>query len=89
MEEVRKVDKVFSRFHTHSGTKTNELFYTGAAVVTNRVEVKKEGVRKEPMWKSRLEGKIKELRKDLSRLETLRSEGIIKARFNETLERKL
>ena len=39
LEEIAKVDKVLSNFKTHSITKTNELFYTGA-VVTNRLGVK-------------------------------------------------
>ena len=39
LEEIAKVDKVLSDFKTHSITKTNELFYTGA-VVTNRLGVK-------------------------------------------------
>ena len=38
-EETAKVDKVLSMFKTHSITKTNELFYAGAAV-TNRLGVK-------------------------------------------------
>ena len=39
-----------------------------AVVVTNRLGVKIDKVagRKEPMWKRRLQNKIKELRKDLS-----------------------
>ena len=40
LEEAAKVDKVLSKFKTHSITKTNELFYTGAYVVTNRLRVK-------------------------------------------------
>ena len=40
LEETAKVDKVLSKFKTHSITKTNELFYAGAAVVTNRLGVK-------------------------------------------------
>ena len=65
LEETAKVDKVLSKFKTHSITKTNELFYAGA-VVTNRLGVKIDKVawRKEPMWKRRLRNKIKELRKD-------------------------
>ena len=39
-EEAAKVDKVLCKFKTHSIGKTNELFYAGAAVVTNRLEVK-------------------------------------------------
>ena len=44
------------------------MFYAGAFVVTNRLGVKIDKVagRKEPMWKRRLQNKIKELRKDLS-----------------------
>ena len=68
LEETAKVDKVLSEFKTHSITKTNELFYAGAVVVTNRLGVKVDKVagRKEPMWKRRLQNKIKKLRKDLS-----------------------
>ena len=56
LEETAKVDKVLSKFKTHSITKTNELFYAGAFVVTNRLGVKidKGAGRKEPMWKRRL-----------------------------------
>ena len=51
LEETAKVDKVLSKFKTHSITKTNELFYARAFVVTNRLGVKIDKVawRKEPM----------------------------------------
>ena len=54
-----------SKFKTNSITKTNKLFYAGAIVVTNRLGVKIDKVvwRKEPMWRRRLQNKIKELRK--------------------------
>ena len=70
LEETAKVDKVLSKFKTHSITKTNELFYAGAVVVTNRLGVKIDKVagRKKPMWKRRLQNKIKDIRKDLSQL---------------------
>ena len=66
--EISKNDKVLSKFKTHSITKTNELFYAGAFVVTNILGVKihKVAGRKEPMSKRRLQNMIKELRKDLS-----------------------
>ena len=53
LEETAKFDKVLSKFKTHSVTKTNELFYAGAVVVTNRLGVKidKAAERKEPMWR--------------------------------------
>ena len=56
LEETAKIDKVWSNFKTHSITKTNELLYAGAVVVTNRfgVKIDKVALRKEPMWKRRL-----------------------------------
>ena len=76
---------------THSITKTNELFYAGAVVVTNRLGVKIDKVawRKEPMWK-RLQNKIKEVRKDLSQLEASKDKDISHWTFRnwERLERK-
>ena len=55
LEETAKVDKVLSKFKTRSITKTNELFYTEAVVVTNKLRLKIDKVagRKEPMWKRR------------------------------------
>ena len=77
LEEAAKVDKVLSKFKTHSITKTNELFYTGAFVVTNRLGVKINEVawRNKPIWKSMLQNKIKELRKDLSQLKESKDKG--------------
>ena len=88
--ETAKVDKVLSKFKTHSITKTNELFYAGAFVVTNRLGVKIDKVarRKYPIWKRRLQNKIKELRKDLSQLEASKDKGISNFRHRERLERK-
>ena len=87
LEETAKVDKVLCRFKTHSITKTNELFYAGAVVVTNRLEVKI-AKRKEPMWRRRLQNKIKELRKDLSQLESSKDKEVSNLRHWQTLERK-
>ena len=90
LEETAKIDKVLSKFKTHSITKTNEFFYAGAFFVTNRLGVKSDMVagRKEPMWKRRLQNKIKELRKDLSQLEASKDKGISNFRHWERLERK-
>ena len=79
LEETAKVDKILSKFKTHSITKTNELFYPGTFVVTNRLGVKIDKVawRNEPMWKRRLQIKIKELKKDLIQLEALKDKGIL------------
>ena len=90
LEATAKVDKVLSKFKTHTITKTNELFYAGAFDVTNKLGVKIDKVagRKEPMWKRRLQNKIKELRKDLSQLEASRDKGVSNSRHWERLERK-
>ena len=90
LEETAKVDKVLNKFKTHSITKTNELFYAGAVVVTNRLGVKIDKVagRKEPMWKRRLQNKIKEFRKDLSQLEASKDKDISNFRHWERLEKK-
>ena len=90
LEETAKVDKVLSKFKTHSITKTTELFYAGAIVVTNQLGVKIDKVawRKEPMWKRKLQNKIKELRKDLSQLEASKDKYISNFRHWERLERK-
>ena len=66
------------------------MFYAGAVVVTNRLGVKIDKVtwRKEPMWKRRLQNKIKELRKNLSQLEVSKDKDISNFRHWERLERK-
>ena len=71
--------KFLSKFKTHSITKTSELFYVGPAVVTNRLGVKIDKVasRKEPMWKKRLQNKIKDLRKDLSQLKASKEKILV------------
>ena len=65
------------------------MFYPGAVVVTNRLGVKTDKVagRKEPMWKRRLQNKIKELMKDLSQLEASKDKDISNFRHWERLER--
>ena len=74
----------------HSITKTNELFYAGAVVVTNRLGVKinRAAERKEPIWRRRLQNKIKELRKDLSQLESSKDKEVNNVRHWQTLARK-
>ena len=52
------------------------------------MKIDKVAGRKEPMWKRRLQNKIKELRRDLSQLETSRDKGISKFRRWERSERK-
>ena len=61
LEETAKIDKVLSKFKTHSITKTKEFFYAGAAVVVaNRLGVGIVNIagRKEPIWKRGLQNKM-------------------------------
>ena len=90
LEEAAKVDKVLSKFKAHSIAKTNELFYTGAVVVTNSLglQIDKVAGGKEPIWNRRLQNKFKEVRKDLSQLEALKNNDISNFRHWERLERK-
>ena len=78
LEDTANIDKVLSKFKTHSITKTNELFYAGTVVVTNRLGVKTDKIagRKEPMWKRRLQNKIRGLRKNLRQLEASKDKDI-------------
>ena len=91
LEETAKVDKVLSKFKTHSIIKTNELFCAGAFVVTNRLGVKINQLagRKEPMWKIMLQNKIKELKKDFSQLETSKNKDISNFRHCKRPEKKI
>ena len=86
LEETAKVDKVLCKFKVHSITSTNELFYAGA-VVTNKLGVNI-AERKEPVWRRRLQNKIKELRKTLSQLESSKDKEISNVRHWQLLERK-
>ena len=63
LEQTAKVDKVLSKFKTHSITKTDELFYRGAVVVSSRLggKIGQVAGRKEPIWRRRLQNKIKSL----------------------------
>ena len=78
LEETARVDKVLYKFKTHSIAKTNEFFYAGAVVVKNRLGVKinKAADRKEPVWRRRLQNKIKELGKDLSQSESSKDKEV-------------
>ena len=61
LEETAKIDKILSKFKTHSITKTKEFFYAGAVVVVaNRLGVGIVNIagRKEPIWKRGLQNKM-------------------------------
>ena len=80
LEETAEVEKFLCKFKTHVITKTNKLFYAGAVVVTNRLGVKTNTAREkeEPMWRRSLQNKSKEVRKDLSQLESSKDREVSK-----------
>ena len=71
------------KFKTNSITKTNELLHAGAVLVTNRlgVYINKAAKRKEPMWRRRLQNKIKELRNGLSQLESSKDKEVLNVKY--------
>ena len=88
LEETAKVDKGLCKFKTHSITKTNELFYIGAAVVTNRLGVKiNEAAEKGTNMEEEVT-RLKELRKGLSQLESSKDKEVCNVEHWQTLERK-
>ena len=63
LEETAKVDKVLSKFKINSITKTNELFYAGAFVVTNRLAVKIDKVERNQCGKEGFKIRLKSLKR--------------------------
>ena len=88
--EVQKVNEVLDKIKSNDITMTNDLIYAAAVVVTERLGVKmsKRDAAKEPWWKRRLEDQIKQLRKDIARVEILKNGGKIKSRFRVLLQKK-
>ena len=88
LEETAKVDKVLRKFKTHSITKTNELFYAGAIQELLLLQIGREkrlirqqsAEGKEPMWRRRLQNKIKQLRNDLSQFESSKDKEVSNVR---------
>ena len=66
--EVRKLNELLKKIELKDVTEDNDLFYLGAALVTKYLKRLKQ---KQPWWKRRLESQVKELNKDLGRLNVL------------------
>ena len=88
--EVKRMNQLLAKIRSENITTTNDLIYAAAVVTTENagVKIKKGRKQDEPMWKRRIENQIKQLRKDLSRIEELKKGKKIKARFEEELQRK-
>ena len=80
------------RVKKHNITKTNDFFYAGVAVVTNRLGVKinkvAERKKRGEMRRRRLQNKVEEMRKDLSQLESSKDKVVSNVMHWQTLERR-
>ena len=70
-------------------TELNNTMYTAAAYVSQLVGANKlPKIKKEPWWKRRLEGKLKELSRDLDFVNNLLEKRNIKKKHKDRLERR-
>ena len=68
----------------------NDLIYCASAVVVENLGVKREwgSKSKGPWWKRRLEGQVKQLNKDLGRINAIIEKKSVKEKYKDELERK-
>ena len=87
---VRKVDMLLGKMKTNNITDTNNLIYAGAVLVRELLGLKKpnRNARREPWWKRRLAGRVKEMNKDLCRVNMLIEKKKIKHKHRSCLQNK-
>ena len=86
---VNKVNGVLKKIDIRNLTELNNTMYTAAAYVTEMVGASKlPNTKKEPWWKRRLEGKLKELSRDLDFVDNLLEKRNIKKKHKGRLERR-
>ena len=87
--EVRKVNEVLKKIESKDVTEDNDLFYLGAALVAKVFEKNTPKREKEqPWWKRRLESQVKELNKDLGRLNALLEGKKMKKKHQDNLQKR-
>ena len=86
---VNKVNCMLKKIDIRNLTELNNTMYAAAAYVTELVGANKlPKTKKEPWWKRRLEGKLKELRRDLDFVNNLLEKRNIKKKHKDRLERR-
>jgi len=87
---VNKIDIVMGKVKLSNITETNNLIYCGAALVTETLGINRNSKRKrqEPWWKRRLEGQIRDLNRDLGRVNALFEKKAVKKKESDELQRK-
>lgn len=84
--EVNKINVLFSKLSVSNISEVNDLFYAGSVLVTNKLATRKKG--KEPWWKRRLEGQLKEFNKHLGYVNTLINKGKLREKVMRQLQIK-
>ena len=88
-EVVSMVNAVLGKVQVNDITDVNDLMYGGAALVTEMVGMRrKRKEREEPWWRRRLEDQVRQLNKDLSRINNLIQQKKIKKKRHDSLQRK-
>ena len=86
---VNKVNCVLKKIDIQNLTELNNTIYTAAAYFTELVGGNKlTKTKKEPWWKRWLEGKLKELSRDLDFVNNLFEKRNVKNKHNNRLERR-
>ena len=89
-ETVKKVNGVLEKLKIDNITEMNDTIHYGAPMVCEILGFRKKKVHdwKEPWWKKRLTTQIREMNKDLGRVNALIDKKTIKKRHQDTFERK-
>ena len=87
---VKKLDVLLEKIKVDDITDVNDLIYCASAVVVENLGVKRElgSKPKEPLWKRRLEGQVKQLNKDLGRINAIIEKKSVREKYRDELERK-
>ena len=87
LTEIRKVNDLLNKIESKDVTEDNDLFYIGVALVNKVFEKNKtNGAKKQPWWERRLESPVKELKKDLGRLDALLEGKKMKKKHQDNLQ---
>ena len=86
---VQNVDTVFGKMKTNNITDANNWKYAGAVLAQELLGLRKtyQTAKREPWWKRRLEGRVKELRRDYNRVNLLAEGKKIKQRHRTYLQK--
>ena len=86
---VRKVNYLLKKIELNDMTEDNDLFYLGDTFVTKVFKkYKTKGEKKPSRWKRRLESQVKELKKDLGRLNALLESKKMEKRHQDSLQKR-